>query len=119
MLAALKDIFEQVQRDSEVRCVVLTGTGERAFTAGIDLHGVFVDSFERIGGGGEEGEVEREDSYRKARRTRGTIVQFQAALSAVESCGKRMPFPLFFFSFSFSFSFSSFFLFISFSRCYR
>ena len=96
MFAELKDIFERVRLDKEVRCVVLTGAGERAFTAGIDLHGAFVVDVERVGEEGEESGARRkegeEDSYRKARRIRGTIVQFQTALSTVESCGKRMSF---------------------------
>ena len=97
MIAELKDIFERVRLDKEVRCVVLTGAGERAFTAGIDVHGAFAIGTGRVGEGGDEVETgkkegEEEDSYRKARRTRATIAHFQEALSAVESCGKRMSF---------------------------
>ena len=35
--AALNDIWDAVERDSSVRCVVLTGSGERAFCAGADM----------------------------------------------------------------------------------
>lgn len=35
MWHGMRDIFEKVSIDPEVRCVVLSGAGERAFTAGM------------------------------------------------------------------------------------
>lgn len=84
MFAELRDIFERIRLDNEVRCVILTGAGERAFTAGLDLQGAL-----GVGSsGGEEG-----DSYRRARKVRETILQWQAAVNAVEGCGKRKSSP--------------------------
>ena len=37
MMTALRDRLAEVSEDPEVRCVVLTGAGERAFSAGADL----------------------------------------------------------------------------------
>ncbi len=37
MMTALRDRLAEVSKDPEVRCVVLTGAGERAFSAGADL----------------------------------------------------------------------------------
>jgi len=33
----LSQIFNKLSRDPEVRCVVLTASGERAFSAGLDV----------------------------------------------------------------------------------
>jgi enoyl-CoA hydratase/carnithine racemase len=35
--AALEGIWDRVETDDDIRCAVLTGTGERAFSAGADL----------------------------------------------------------------------------------
>lgn len=37
LISALSDAFEDAEADASTRCVVLTGTGERAFCAGMDL----------------------------------------------------------------------------------
>ncbi len=42
-MAALADAIESASNDPEVRVVVITGAGERAFSAGGDLSGGFVD----------------------------------------------------------------------------
>lgn len=33
----MKIIFDRLSHDPDVRCVVLTGAGDRAFTAGLDV----------------------------------------------------------------------------------
>mmetsp|Transcript_20190 Transcript_20190/g.68688 ORF Transcript_20190/g.68688 Transcript_20190/m.68688 type:complete len:271 (+) Transcript_20190:42-854(+) len=38
LLRDLAGAFERLSRDESVRCAVLTGAGDKAFTAGIDLH---------------------------------------------------------------------------------
>lgn len=35
--AMLEQIWSQIEDDETIRCVVLTGTGERAFSAGADM----------------------------------------------------------------------------------
>ena len=37
MMAELADLWEQLDTDSNCRCIVLTGAGEKAFSAGADL----------------------------------------------------------------------------------
>ena len=97
MFSELQDIFERVRLDSGVRVVILSGAGERAFTAGLDLQGALGVSSSSSSSGGEEGEGKGQaawgDSYRQARRVRETIMQYQKAVNAVEGCGKRMCAP--------------------------
>ena len=95
MFSELQDIFERTRLDSGVRVVILSGAGERAFTAGLDLQGVLGISISEDGDGdgdGEEGQGGG-DSYRKARKIRETILQWQKAVNAVEGCGKRIKLP--------------------------
>ncbi|KAF8426973.1 ClpP/crotonase-like domain-containing protein [Tirmania nivea] len=79
MFSELQDIFERLRLDSGVRVAILSGAGERAFTAGLDL---------REGALGMSSSKEGEDSYRQARKVRETILQWQKAVNAVEGCGK-------------------------------
>jgi enoyl-CoA hydratase/carnithine racemase len=39
MLADLGRLWDELERDDECRCIVLTGAGERAFSAGADISG--------------------------------------------------------------------------------
>jgi enoyl-CoA hydratase len=66
-LDELGDAFRQIQDDSSIRCVILSGAGEKAFVAGADIH-------EITGLNAEEGE-------RFARRG-------QAVFDRIESLGK-------------------------------
>ena len=36
--AGLEDAFNEIEQDAGVRCVIVTGAGERAFCAGADIH---------------------------------------------------------------------------------
>lgn len=85
MFSELQDIFERVRLDSGIRVVILSGAGERAFTAGLDLQGALGISNSGLKEG--EGQIGR-DSYREARKVRETILQWQKAVNAVEGCGK-------------------------------
>ncbi|KAF8458126.1 enoyl-CoA hydratase/isomerase family protein [Terfezia claveryi] len=93
MFSELQDIFERVRLDSAIRVVILSGVGERAFTAGLDLQGALGISKSNLKEG--EGQIGG-DSYREARKVRETILQWQKAVNAVEGCGKR---PQLFFNF--------------------
>ena len=44
VMTELRDAFEVAQRDRDVHVVVLTGAGEKAFSAGADLTGMAADS---------------------------------------------------------------------------
>ncbi|GCE10324.1 enoyl-CoA hydratase-related protein [Tengunoibacter tsumagoiensis] len=37
LVAELADALEEIDRDEEIRCIILTGAGERAFAAGADI----------------------------------------------------------------------------------
>src|SRR6201989_1815909 len=39
MLAELGRLWEELERDGDCRCIILTGAGERAFTVGADVSG--------------------------------------------------------------------------------
>ena len=81
----LRAVFRQLSADADVRAVVLSGAGDRAFTAGLDVTAA------------SEGGVlsaEGVDGARKAAALRRYIADFQECISAVERCEKRM----FFFS---------------------
>jgi delta(3,5)-delta(2,4)-dienoyl-CoA isomerase len=84
MWQELRAVFRQLSSDPDVRAVVLSGAGDRAFTAGLDVTaasegGVLSD--DRQGG--------KVDGARKAARLRRYIAEFQECISAVERCEKR------------------------------
>lgn len=83
MWQELRRVFEQLSSDPDVRAVVLSGAGDRAFTAGLDVTAA------------SEGGVlsaEGVDGARKAARLRRYIASFQDCISAVERCEKRRQF---------------------------
>lgn len=86
-------IFDRLSGDSSVRCIVLSGAGEKAFTAGLDLE----MNMEMVGGRAKGDEEAPVDPARKAWALRKHIQEFQDAISAAERCDKRMPLPCFFF----------------------
>jgi delta(3,5)-delta(2,4)-dienoyl-CoA isomerase len=71
-------IFNQLSTDSSVRAIVLSGAGERAFTAGLDLM-----SSEEL-----TNPDPNVDAARKATALRRFIKEFQDAIGSVESCEK-------------------------------
>jgi Delta3,5-Delta2,4-dienoyl-CoA isomerase len=82
-------IFRQLSSDPDVRSVVLSGAGDRAFTAGLDVHAA---SQGTLAGGGPD-----IDGARRATLLRRHIQEFQDSISAMEQCEKRRlsPFRLF------------------------
>ncbi|KAG5981085.1 hypothetical protein E4U43_006654, partial [Claviceps pusilla] len=76
-------VFRQISADADVRVVVLSGVGERAFTAGLDVaaEGMAMGGG---GGGGDDGE----DPARRAKGLRGHIEEFQGCISEMERCEK-------------------------------
>lgn len=90
MVHSLGAIFKQLSTDSDVRAIVLSGAGPRAFTAGLDVQAASTsgplasaDSQSKS----ENGEPAL-DTARKAVLLRRHILQFQASVSAVEACEK-------------------------------
>ncbi|KAG5926226.1 hypothetical protein E4U42_003523 [Claviceps africana] len=68
-------VFRRVSGDADVRAVVVSGVGERAFTAGLDVGEGFV-----VEGDG--------DAARRAKGLRGRIGEFQECVSEMERCEK-------------------------------
>lgn len=90
MVHSLGAIFKQLSTDPDVRAIVLSGDGPRAFTAGLDVQAASTsgplasaDSQSKS----ENGEPAL-DTARKAVLLRRHILQFQASVSAVEACEK-------------------------------
>ncbi|ROT41372.1 ClpP/crotonase [Sodiomyces alkalinus F11] len=80
-------LFAQLSHDPDVRAVVLSGAGPRAFTAGLDVQaasskdGLLSDVFHGDGRGDK-------DAARQAAALRRHIVEFQDSIGAVEKCEK-------------------------------
>lgn len=86
MWLELRAVFRQLSADPEVRAVVLSGAGERAFTAGLDVHAASQGEAVLQGAGSSSGGV---DGARVATAMRREVYEFQECISAVEKCEKR------------------------------
>lgn len=73
-------VFRQLSADPEVRAIVLSGAGDRAFTAGLDVQAASQDGVLS---------ADISDPARKAKLIRAHIDEFQDAISAMEKCEKR------------------------------
>jgi len=80
MWIELGNIFQKLSYDPDVRAVILSGAGERAFTAGLDVQAA---SQGLLGGGGEKSDVGRE-----AWKLKRHILDFQDCISRIEKCEK-------------------------------
>lgn len=91
MWLELRDIFRTLSVDPDIRAVVLTGAGDRAFTAGLDVEAAAASEPALQGSKNGQGV----DVARRATVQRREVLEFQECISAVERCEKR-EFPLFF-----------------------
>ncbi|KAH9900067.1 ClpP/crotonase [Xylariomycetidae sp. FL2044] len=73
-------IFARLSHDPEIRAVVLSGAGDRAFTAGLDVTAASQGSAISPAGGA--------DGARHATKLRRDIVGFQECISQIEKCEK-------------------------------
>ncbi|KIV96510.1 hypothetical protein PV10_00368 [Exophiala mesophila] len=80
MWIELKGIFDHLSTDPDLRCIVLSGAGDRAFTAGLDVQEASQSS--TLGGSGPG------DTARKATSVRRHILELQDAVSSVARCEK-------------------------------
>jgi len=71
----LKDTFEKINFEGEVRVVVLASSNPKFFTAGLDLKSA-----------GDVHQVEAGDPARKGLFLRQHILDFQKAISSIEDC---------------------------------
>jgi delta(3,5)-delta(2,4)-dienoyl-CoA isomerase len=76
----LSSIFRQLSHDPSVRVVILTGAGDRAFTAGLDV--------QAASEGGALASTSTDDSARKANALRRHILEFQSCITDIEKCEK-------------------------------
>lgn len=86
MWLELGRVFDGLSADPDVRAVVLSGAGDRAFTAGLD-----VQEASKPGGTLDMGNSNDPppDPARAAARLRRHIEEFQNCISSVEKCEKR------------------------------
>ncbi|KUI61767.1 Delta(3,5)-Delta(2,4)-dienoyl-CoA isomerase, mitochondrial [Cytospora mali] len=82
MWIELRSIFRQLSTDPDVRAVVLSGAGERAFTAGLDVQAA------SQGETAVQGSKRDVDGARAATTMRREVYEFQECISAVEKCEK-------------------------------
>jgi delta(3,5)-delta(2,4)-dienoyl-CoA isomerase len=81
MWHALKEIFDQLSEDPQVRAVIMSGAGDKAFTAGLDVHEASTD--------GITTRSLESDPARRAIYIRRHVLEFQSCLTAIEKCEKR------------------------------
>lgn len=84
MWLELRSLFRQLSVDPDVRAVVISGAGDRAFTAGLDVQAAAAT--EPTLQGATAGKV---DVARAATVRRRDLVEFQECITAVEKCEKR------------------------------
>lgn len=80
MWVEIGKIFDQLSYDPNVRAIVLTGAGDRAFTAGLDVQAA-----------SESGLTSNSavDVARRATVQRRHILEFQEWVTKIEKCEKR------------------------------
>lgn len=77
----LRHIFAQISPNPDIRAIIITGAGEKAFTAGLD---VTAASQGELGGNAPS----TEDASRRAARLRRHILDYQDVISTVARCEK-------------------------------
>ncbi|KAI0451104.1 enoyl CoA hydratase-like protein [Xylaria acuta] len=73
-------IFRKLSHDSDVRAVIFSAVGERAFTSGLDVHAASQGPILSQDG--------TSDGSRYATRVRRNIYEFQDSIGAIEKCEK-------------------------------
>lgn len=80
MWLELRQVFDNLCYDPDVRAIVLSGSGPRAFTTGLDVKAASEGTLS--GNAGER------DGARRAADLRRHVAEFQDCISAVERCSK-------------------------------
>lgn len=83
MWLEFKVVFDMLSLDSDVRAIILSGAGDRAFTAGLDVE---FASQQGVITGAASGS---NDVARKAVVIKRHVAEFQDCISSVEKCEKR------------------------------
>lgn len=79
MWLEMRQVFTQLSEDPSVRAIVLSGAGEKAFTAGLDV---------KAASQGMLSGESKLDPARKAVHLRRHVAEFQDCITAVERCEK-------------------------------
>ncbi|KAF2259750.1 ClpP/crotonase [Lojkania enalia] len=74
----LSSIFNKLSHDPNIRAIVLSGAGDRAFTAGLDVQAASQGTLSQ----------NYSDPARKAHVLRHHILDFQSCISSIEKCQK-------------------------------
>lgn len=80
MWVSIGKMFKRLAQDPDVRVIILTAVGDRAFTAGLDV--------QAASEGGILSQKGDADGARKAVKIRRHILEFQDDISAIEKCEK-------------------------------
>lgn len=81
MFTSLVSIFDRLSHDPDVRVVLLSGAGDKAFSAGLDVGGA-------ASSGPVGAPVETDDFARRAWKIRRHALDYQNAVNAIERCEK-------------------------------
>ncbi|KAI2625828.1 ClpP/crotonase [Hypoxylon sp. NC1633] len=81
MWIELRRAFATLSYDPEVRAVIFSGAGDRAFTAGLDVQAVSTGGPLATSGG-------QQDIGRQATKIRRHVAEFQDCISQIETCEK-------------------------------
>ncbi|HEX9031191.1 MAG TPA: enoyl-CoA hydratase-related protein [Streptosporangiaceae bacterium] len=73
LISALGLGLEEAENDPEVRCVVLTGTGDRAFCAGMDLRAFAAGAMQSQGGSAADAEAAKRGMAMFSRFVKGEV----------------------------------------------
>jgi len=84
MWEELRTVFDNLSTDASVRAVVLSGAGEKAFSAGLDIQ-----SASATGSVFNPRLEDAEDGARRATTIRRFAFDFQDCISSIERCEKR------------------------------
>lgn len=88
MWVELKTVFDTLSHSPDVRAIVLSGAGDRAFTAGLDVEAASQSGILARSAG-------QTDVARKATGIKRHVEEFQNCISSVEKCEKRTYFSKF------------------------
>lgn len=75
----LSKLFNQLSLDPNVRAILYSGAGPKAFTAGLDVQAAASDGVASWSG---------DDVARQTRRIRNHIIEFQDCITSLEKCAK-------------------------------
>ncbi|KAE9375563.1 ClpP/crotonase [Stipitochalara longipes BDJ] len=82
MWLEFKTVFDTLSHDPDIRAIVLSGAGDRAFTAGLDVQAASQE------GVLQQQEGKTQDVARKAVGIKRHVEEFQNCISSVEKCEK-------------------------------